>query len=172
MQDGILLPRLKSKTSRRSIPVSEGVLAVLRRQLADRPPNDLDLVFPSYRGAPLHRSNVHRLFGPIVKELGLRRFTPHCIRHTFATVLLSEGVNPKLVATLLGHSPGSGDLIMSTYGHLLPSDAGRAATTMGDIVIREDRVSGAVVYPDFDRWYHGSDSANIYERSDRETGTV
>lgn len=172
VQDGQLLTRLKSKTSRRTVPVSEGVLEVLRRHMESRPVTELDLVFPTPQGSPLHRSNIHRLFRPIVKEMELGRFTPHCIRHTFATVLLSEGVNPKLVATLLGHSPGSGDLIMSTYGHLLPSDAGRAAATMGDILIREDNAGGRVIYPDFNRWWQWSDSDTMYGRENGKTGAV
>jgi len=172
IQDGELLPRLKSKTSRRSIPLSAGVLDVLREHQALCPPSDLDLIFPTPNGRPQHRSNIHRLFVPIAEEMKLSRFTPHCIRHTFATVLLSEGVNPKLVATLMGHSPGSGDLIMSTYGHLLPCDAGRAAKTMGDIVVREDQVSGNVLYPNVARWSKATESATIYGRSSTETEAV
>ncbi|MGB4593942.1 MAG: tyrosine-type recombinase/integrase [Coriobacteriia bacterium] len=172
IQDGVLLFRLKSKTSRRSIPVSEGVLDVLRKHLDGQLPNELDLVFPTVQGAPLHRSNIHRVFKPIVEEMELARFTPHCIRHTFATILLSEGVNPKLVATLLGHSPGSGDLIMSTYGHLLPSDSGRAAKTLGDIVVREDGVAGTVIHADFASWWTRSESDTMYGREDSESRVV
>lgn len=163
--DGKLLPRLKSKTSRRSIALSAGVMDVLRDHRDTCPPSDLDLVFPTPNGKPQHRSNIHRIFKPIVEEMELGRFTPHCIRHTFATILLSEGVNPKLVATLMGHSPGSGDLIMSTYGHLLPCDAERAAKTLGDILAREEATIDNVVFPDFTRWRHGSESSTMYRRS-------
>lgn len=164
VQDGELLTKLKSKTSRRSIPLSGGVLDILSRHRDLCPPSDLNLVFPTANGRPLHRSNIHRIFKPIVEQMGLGRFTPHCIRHTFATILLSEGVNPKLIATLLGHSPGSGDLIMSTYGHLLPCDADRAARTMGDILIREDAPVGNIIFADFKRWSGASESSTMYER--------
>lgn len=164
-KDGRLVPRLKSKTSRRSVPLSEGVLDILREHRQVCPPSDMDLVFPTQNGRPQHRSNIHRIFGPIVTAMELGRFTPHCIRHTFATILLSEGVNPKLVATLMGHSPGSGDLIMSTYGHLLPCDAERAAKTLGDILAREDRASGNVVFADFVQWSERAESATMYRRS-------
>ena len=164
IQDGKLLPKLKSKTSRRQVPVSAGVLGVLKEHQKSCPPGELDLVFPTVGGKPLHRSNIHRLFRPI-KAMELKRFTPHCIRHTFATVLLSEGVNPKLVATLLGHSPGSGDLIMSTYGHLLPCDADRAAKTLGDILVREGGAPANVIFGQFGRWSRGGPSATISKRS-------
>lgn len=163
-KDGKLVPRVKSKTSRRSVPLSTGVLEILREHREVCPPSDWDLVFPTPNGRPQHRSNIHRIFRPIVRTMALERFTPHCIRHTFATILLSEGVNPKLVATLLGHSPGSGDLIMSTYGHLLPCDADRAARTLGDILVREEMAFGNVVFADFTRWRQGSESANMYGR--------
>lgn len=163
--DGKLLPRLKSKTSRRSVPLSDGVMDILREHREVCPRSDLDLVFPTPHGKPQHRSNIHRIFKPIVETMELERFTPHCIRHTFATILLSEGVNPKLVATLMGHSPGSGDLIMSTYGHLLPCDAERAAKTLGDILAREEVALGNVVFADFTRWRQGSESATMYRRS-------
>lgn len=163
--DGKILPKLKSKTSRRSVPLSSGVMELLREHREACPPSDLDLVFPTPQGKPQHRSNIHRVFKPIAEAMGLTRFTPHCIRHTFATILLSEGVNPKLVATLMGHSPGSGDLIMSTYGHLLPCDAERAAKTLGDILVREDAAVGNVVFADFTRWRHGLESATMYRHS-------
>ncbi len=98
--------------------------------------------------------------------MGLARFTPHCIRHTFATILLSEGINPKLVSTLMGHSPGSGDLLMSTYGHLLPGDGERAAKTLGDIVVRECIANGIVIFADFARWSNDPDSSTMYARRD------
>ncbi|HEY3318113.1 MAG TPA: tyrosine-type recombinase/integrase [Coriobacteriia bacterium] len=167
IQDGRLLPHLKSKTSRRQVPVSAGVLDVLRAHREVCPPSEFELVFPTMHGHPQHRSNIHRLFTPIVEEMGLTRFTPHCIRHTFATVLLSEGLNPKAVAVLLGHSPGSGDLIMSTYGHLLPSDVDRAAQTMGDILIREDGPADKGVVVDLDGWRQGRESDTMYERQTR-----
>jgi site-specific recombinase XerD len=37
------------------------------------------------------------------KESGLKRLSPHDLRHTFATELLSNGVNIKIVQDLLGH---------------------------------------------------------------------
>ncbi len=78
--------------------------------------------------------------------------------------VLSEGVNPKMVATLLGHSPDSVDLIMSTYGHLLPCDGERAAQTMGDILIREDGPTGEIVSLDFNPWSDATESSTMYGR--------
>jgi integrase len=48
----------------------------------------------------------------------------HDLRHTCATLLLKQGVNPKFVQELLGHADIS--LTLNTYSHVLP-DMGDAA---------------------------------------------
>lgn len=52
-------------------------------------------------------------------------FTPHSLRHAFASALLSRGVPITDVAAWLGHR--SINVTYATYGHLVPSAAGRAA---------------------------------------------
>ncbi|MCM8710489.1 site-specific integrase [Clostridium sp. SYSU_GA19001] len=49
-------------------------------------------------------------------ELPLIRF--HDLRHTHATLLLMQGVNPKIVSERLGHSKI--DMTLDTYSHVLP----------------------------------------------------
>ncbi len=67
--------------------------------------------------------------GQLVRDLGLRaeigrRVHPHLFRHSAATYLLQRGMNPLLVAQVLGHS--SLQMIQRTYAHLTPTDAHRA----------------------------------------------
>jgi integrase len=52
-----------------------------------------------------------------------RRVTPHTFRHSAATWMLRSGMNPLLVAQVLGHT--SLDMIQRVYSHLTPSDAHR-----------------------------------------------
>ena len=49
----------------------------------------------------------------------------HDLRHTCATVLLSEGINPKFVQELLGHADIK--LTLGTYSRFLPSTDDQAA---------------------------------------------
>ncbi len=58
-----------------------------------------------------------------------RRF--HDLRHTAATLLLSRGVNIKLVSEMLGHSDIAFTLII--YGHLLPHTHEQAAVVIDEI---------------------------------------
>ena len=56
------------------------------------------------------------------------------IRHTHATMLLSEGVNPKVVAERLGHSTIV--LTLDTYSHVLPDMQKQAADCIESLLFR------------------------------------
>ena len=78
------------------------------------------LVFTSPFGSPISPTNfTRRYFKPLLQECGLdENFTFHGLRHTHATLLLRQGVNPKIVQERLGHS--SIKVTMDTYSHVLP----------------------------------------------------
>src|ERR671913_197611 len=86
---------------------------------------DQGLVFPSQVGTPLSARNLQRHFKSLLGRAGLSKgFRFHDLRHTCATLLLRQGVNPKFVQELLGHADIS--LTLNTYSHVLP-DMGDAA---------------------------------------------
>jgi integrase/recombinase XerD len=61
-------------------------------------------------------------FQELAERAGLRqRVTPHTFRHSAATWMLRSGMNPLLVAQVLGHT--SLDMIQNVYSHLTPTDA-------------------------------------------------
>lgn len=77
------------------------------------------LVFPSERGTPLEPRNLHRHFKIALKRAGLPETTRfHDLRHSCATFLIAQGVHPRVVMEILGHSQIS--LTMNTYGHVQP----------------------------------------------------
>ncbi|MDQ4000491.1 MAG: site-specific integrase, partial [Actinomycetota bacterium] len=88
------------------------------------------LVFPSQTGSLLNPSNLrNRSFKRIKARSGVRedlRF--HDLRHTCATLLLSEGVNVKVVSEMLGHA--SITITLNTYSHVLPDMQDSAADAM------------------------------------------
>jgi integrase len=90
---------------------------------------DDGLVFATEVGTPLEPSNIdRRSFKSLLKKAGLPDIRFHDLRHTCATVLLSEGVNPKFVQELLGHADIK--LTLGTYSHFLPSMGDQTAAAM------------------------------------------
>jgi hypothetical protein len=62
-------------------------------------------VFSDTRGGLLCRHNLlSRSFGPILKAANVRTIRFHDLRHTAATLMLAEGINPRLVSEVLGHA--------------------------------------------------------------------
>jgi integrase len=101
-----------------------------KRQLEERMQKaglweDHGLVFPSEVGTSMSGRNLYRAFKIRAKRASLpQTLRFHDLRHTCATLLLKQGVNPKFVQELLGHADIS--LTLNTYSHVLP-DMGDAA---------------------------------------------
>jgi len=134
-------PRLatpKTKGSRRRVSLTgvaaEALKGHLERQLAeiDRAGSlwqENGLVFASETGAPLDRRYLtSRRFKPLLKRAGLPHFRFHDLRHTCATLLLTQNVNPKVVSEMLGHS--SIAITLDTYSHVLPNMQDSAARAL------------------------------------------
>ena len=76
-----------------------------------------DLVFPSTTGTPLDGRNMIRtVFEPARKRAGLGRLRFHDLRHSYASVLIAQGVHPKVISEQLGHA--SVAITMDRYSHL------------------------------------------------------
>lgn len=132
---------LKTAKSRRTIRLPSLAVTALRkhrtRQLEERLRlgevwRDYDLVFCTEVGTPLSESNVrNRSFHPLLKKAGLPRIRFHDLRHTCATLLLAQGVHPKLVQEQLGHSAIG--MTLDTYSHVVPSMMDQVAGAMDSI---------------------------------------
>jgi integrase len=118
----------------RSIRLTRRATAALRehrkRQLEERMERvalwqNHGLVFPSGVGTPLLGGNLNRAFKAVLRRAALPEIRFHDLRHTTATLLLRQGVNPKFVQELLGHADIS--LTLNVYSHVLP-DMGDAAS--------------------------------------------
>jgi integrase len=91
--------------------------------------NPQDLVFVDTEGHPLRQSNLlRRSFFPLMKEAGVQRIRFHDLRHTCATLLLTQGVHPKIVQERLGHATIS--MTLDTYSHVTPTMQQEAAAKL------------------------------------------
>jgi len=100
--------------------------------------NDHDLVFPSRRGTPMGPRNLVVRFKALLERAGLPDIRFHDLRHTSATLMLTQEINPKIVQERLGHA--SPLITLSTYSHVLPDMQRQAATMIDELLtpIRAD----------------------------------
>jgi integrase len=89
---------------------------------------DLDLVFRSERGTLANGPNVTHRFHKLLKRADLPQMRFHDLRHACASLLLVQGVHPRVVMETLGHSQMS--LTMDTYSHVIPALQREAADRM------------------------------------------
>jgi integrase len=84
-------------------------------------------------GTPFSAPNVRDAMSRVLKKANLpAHFTPHCLRHTYASLLLQQGESIVYVQRQLGHA--SIQLTVDTYGKWLPM-GNKAAVDRLDYVI-------------------------------------
>jgi len=117
----------------RTVNVSPMLLRVLRERFLQR--GAVAWVFPSQAGTRLDHHNVGRRFRRLVADAKLpTHFSLHCLRHTFASLLLADGISPAYVQEQLGHA--SIELTVGTYGRWLRKQApGAPAALDGEELI-------------------------------------
>ena len=91
-------------------------LNVVRPQLLHNKPDSCKELFVTSWGGPLTRQRVNELLEGYAQSAGItKRVTPHMLRHSFATHLLNNGTDLRVVQELLGHADISTTQI---YTHL------------------------------------------------------
>ncbi|HEX7124883.1 MAG TPA: site-specific integrase [Thermodesulfobacteriota bacterium] len=129
----------KTSRSRRTIPLPASITRLLREHFMASPfKAPTDPVFASHEGRPLdEHSTVRRRFKAVLKKAGLpSTIRLYDLRHTCATLLLVQGVNPKVVSERLGHA--SITLTLDTYSHVLPTMQQEAAERLEAVLSRRD----------------------------------
>lgn len=132
----------KTAKSRRSVTLDPATVAALRahrkRQFEQRMAwgggyHELDLVFCREDGSPLRPDSITRRFGALSKAAGVPVIRVHDLRHTYATIALTAGTHPKVVAERLGHATIA--ITLDTYSHVIPSLEEEAATRVAHIIL-------------------------------------
>lgn len=125
---GMIESTPKSETSFRSIPICEELVSELReyRKWQNKHIKQLDKMyegktgdnarlFTTWTGAPVYDSTLRDWLRKFLAWCEIPHVTVHGLRHTFASILTAEGVDPRTTAALLGHS--SPALVMNTYAN-------------------------------------------------------
>lgn len=127
MQRNFKLKDTKTKSSRRKIVLLKKTKLALDYQKRCQEENE-NLLGKQYinsgficthnNGESINPENLGKTFKKLIKEYKLEPIRFHDIRHSFATILLQNGTNPKIVSEILGHSDVQTTL--NVYSHVLP----------------------------------------------------
>jgi integrase/recombinase XerD len=94
----------------RIVPLGEPAIKAVREYLKEaRPklvrPRSENWLFLSHTGRKLNRETIWRLVKKYARLAGIKKpLSPHTLRHSFATHLLSGGANLRVVQEMLGHA--------------------------------------------------------------------
>lgn len=117
-----VLGATKTKSSVRKIPMLDEVYHVLKKNKKEQLEKRLllgdmwkekegmeNLVFPSDTGYPMNRDRLKVQVNKIIKNINeagyeFEHITPHTFRHTFSTICIENGMQPKVLQKILGHS--------------------------------------------------------------------
>jgi integrase len=116
----------KSDKARRLVSLPSFVLEALKKN------RGTGLMFATRNGTYFSHRNIDRHFRGILVKSGLPKIRFHDLRHTFASIMLSQNVHPKTVQEALGHS--SIVLTMDTYSHVMPGMQKEAASKL-DLIL-------------------------------------
>jgi integrase len=138
---------VSSGKSRRLISLDAATVAALKTHVetldaersawgSDYQDNGLLFCWPD--GRPIYPDTISEQFGRLITRASLPIIRLHDVRHTYATMALRAGVNPKIVSTRLGHATVS--FTLDTYTADVPElDRDAAEQIAGLFVPRPDR---------------------------------
>jgi integrase len=140
---GVTFGPPKSTRSRRTVALDSDTVQALRdhraaqlleRDFAGPAYMDRDLVFADKLGGPINPQRLTEAFSRHRKAAGIPTGTLHTLRHTAATLALTDGIPVHIVAARLGDDPKT---VLGTYAHLLPQSdavaAERIAATLAGV---------------------------------------
>lgn len=134
---GVYVDTPKSTTSNRPLRLSKSAFLLLTEYKAwqdvqrigcgDAWRDEDGRVFTTEDGAPVFPDSISQWFSKFVKRTGLPKVTVHSLRHTYASLMIADGVPLVVVSSQLGHAQPS--TTANIYAHVIASAEARAAQT-------------------------------------------
>jgi len=114
----------------RTIPLNQIAAAILKERFKIRHVES-NLVFADRNGNPIQKTLLKNTFKKALKASGIKDFTFHDLRHTFATRLAQAGIDLYTISRLLGHNDIS---TTQRYAHHCPESLRRGVEVLCDVV--------------------------------------
>lgn len=136
----------KTAAGERTISLDPFTVAALRQHLTmlDEEREVFGTSYPDHGrlmcfedGTCLHPDTVTRRFNRLVDRVGVRRIHLHDVRHTFSTVAIDAGINPKIVSDRVGHADMN--VTFQIYTHRSTGADREAAQTIANLIERAMR---------------------------------
>ena len=109
----------KTTNSIREVDIPDNIITIFNKM-----DHDSEYVFHNEDGSPISSKTIFGNWKRILKDSDLEYRKFHSLRHTYASMLLLNGVDLKTVQDLMGHSDIT---ITQIYLHILPKTRAEAA---------------------------------------------
>jgi len=146
---GLVLAELKTRQSRRTLPLPEPLIVILRKHRQHQREarihagtmwHDSGLVFTNRVGRGIAPADHSLHWTAFLEAAGVRPARLHDARHTAATLLLVQGVDQRVVMSMFGWTSPA---MTTRYQHVVPELVEEANRRMSDLLWGEDTRSGA-----------------------------
>lgn len=136
----IVIQTPKSQNSIRSIPLLPSIIADLQnwrsvqqqdRALAGDAYRESGFIVTNELGGFIEPRTFKDYYNQILELSGLRHFTFHALRHTFASRAMEQGMDPKTLSIILGHYSVS--FTLDTYAHVLDDHKREGMSLMDEL---------------------------------------
>lgn len=135
---GIRAKAPKTHRSLRPVKMPASLVKILRTAKAERmlkagPDfSDEDYICLREDGSLWPPDVLSHRFTDLIRTLDITQVRFQDLRHTFATLSLQQGIHPKVVSEMLGHS--SVNITLDTYSHVMPDMQEQAAARIDEIL--------------------------------------
>lgn len=135
----------KTESARRTISLDPLTVSYLREHLAmlDDERKAFGITYQNHGklmchpdGTPLHPDTITRRFNKLVNRAGVPRIRLHDVRHTYATLSLDAGIDPKIVSDRIGHANMA--YTLTIYTHRSTGRDKTAAEKVASLIFGDD----------------------------------
>lgn len=129
----------KSKSGYRTIPLTDEAISILKAQKEKNkrikiiPMEYSEFVFLCRKGSPIKNSTYDTALFKICDKAGIKKFSMHVLRHTFATRCIEAGMLPKTLQKILGHS--NIGITMNLYVHVTEEEKHKEINLVADALM-------------------------------------